>query len=813
MKKIFLFTLLTCFMCVNGWAQEIIRVSVSNKADLVSELSKAASQDSTEITLMADISYTNDYEPQEGQPNPLDVINVPAGAKVLLNLNGHSIRRTLSNIYVTDNTDINKTALIFNEGELHIISEGTSIVQTSLGGSFNMGGATTICNAGRLIIDGGIFIGPVGGYDEGKLPAIWAYNDKSNITINGGTFLCNEAYTDQNKGPIFGPVIGNPGGWEIKGGIFSTGERVFDMWSDLLGGFVPAMSHMTACMDYTNGDHVRTKDLLTTTLSAIPSGYTCIEVPYTNATIDGYTESYRSSHNGGIGDGKNQYHGAIKYVCAVVPTEGAVNITTNTTINNESGDMNASFVYINPGTQLTVENEHKLQVGSAGVVLGGTDAKLVVAAGATVISDGDIITSTDENVQLTMDARSNKYSVLAIKANNIQAKHPNATVTLNSVCVENADGTHAWQRFAIPTYLTDLKVSDMTANGEYTTRIFGWNYDDSGATDGGWQEKYATDALVPFQGYTMTVMNKGVTPNYTFKSELVGNGNPSIALHPKWNYLANSYTAPMSLKAILTDLQSSLDLAAGVWIQEAPGSTNWISATWADVYFGELDPSIINPMQAFIFFNNSAESMDINYENYVYKPLVGQASYAPARHQGVAEDITRAHVVIEDANGIQETVKLYLSGDFSAAEDPGFDIPKYINADKFNFYAVTDLGNMERVGTNNLDELALVLKTKDATSFTMKFESVSLEGYGILDKLTDTTTPISAESEYAFTAEDNSTIADRFVVVKQTPTAIDNIVPAGAKNGYYSMTGVYMGEDFHALPAGMYIINGKKVVK
>ena len=45
------------------------------------------------------------------------------------------------------------------------------------------------------------------------------------------------------------------------------------------------------------------------------------------------------------------------------------------------------------------------------------------------------------------------------------------------------------------------------------------------------------------------------------------------------------------------------------------------------------------------------------------------------------------------------------------------------------------------------------------------------------------------------------------------PTAIENTeVKANAK-GIFTLTGQYLGEDFNAIPAGIYIVNGKKMVK
>lgn len=59
-------------------------------------------------------------------------------------------------------------------------------------------------------------------------------------------------------------------------------------------------------------------------------------------------------------------------------------------------------------------------------------------------------------------------------------------------------------------------------------------------------------------------------------------------------------------------------------------------------------------------------------------------------------------------------------------------------------------------------------------------------------------------------------IGDYFTTIiekKDAPTAIENVSTKTFKQGVYTITGHYMGEDATNLPAGMYIINGKKVIR
>lgn len=59
-------------------------------------------------------------------------------------------------------------------------------------------------------------------------------------------------------------------------------------------------------------------------------------------------------------------------------------------------------------------------------------------------------------------------------------------------------------------------------------------------------------------------------------------------------------------------------------------------------------------------------------------------------------------------------------------------------------------------------------------------------------------------------------IGDYFTTIiekKDAPTAIENTNANTFKSGVYTITGSYLGEDATNLPKGMYIINGKKVIR
>lgn len=844
MKKIFLIPLVALFTCVNVWADSVIAEMSVNGGDPVSYTTMSDLQtainglsQSAVVTLKGTIELTAENA---------FTFHVPAGKDITLNLNGFNFIQTIEAtapachytyygdpitpsspwwpgegapglVKICDeagDSDIQENALIYNQGTLHIISEGNSIVQLINTGSAEVEKATTICNAGNLTVDGGIFVGSVAYVVNGwvKMPVIWnkTENDVTPVVnINGGTFLCDESRSDYNVGNLF-PTIAGECEMHIKGGIFSEDEMGAD----------------------TKLNHPSTKDVINTN-NADKANYTAILVPYTNANITGYNSATRTNvcpDPDGMKDAtlystpdyKNKYRYAVKPVCVVVPTgENNLVVNDDNTTDNEytlASDDPFKFVYIEPGKTLSVPEGKTLRVNStSGIILGGTDAKLVVAPGATVISDGDIITSSNDNIELTMDAtegKFGKYAHLLIKAGNIQAKHPNATVNLKSVC----KNLNTWQRFAIPTYQSDFTIADIERPAGVGTAFFKWQYD---GEDGNWVQLTSSAAVFePFHGYIMTNNAEEAGQIYTFKGELVGNGNPRLSLQNGWNYFANSYTAPISVEAMLVGMKEKLDGEAAVWVQRNGAKNTWSDIAYADIKDGGINEALLllQPMNTFVF-KASEGTFDLEYDDFVYTPVKSAKGFAaPRRAQAAAqdEDYKMAVFVFTDEEEEEELLRLYEGNDFSDSFDNGYDVSKMPNEEIFNAYFVSPaLGNLSRLASDNVDNSSITLDTKETTHFTLSFRNVSLEGYSLKDNVADSLITIQTGETYEFEAEANTKYEGRFTVVKNGgETAIDNVEETKyIANGIYSVTGVYMGNNINLLPAGIYIINGKKVVK
>jgi hypothetical protein len=769
MKKIFLIPLLTLMCSITAWADVTIkRVDVPTKADLVTALANAAGQDSTEITLTGDITITD------------GVFNVPSGAHVLLNLNGHGMTSTF--VQPDEGADISQDALIYNQGTLHIISKGSSIVQKTTSTTYQ---PAVICNKGNLIIDGGIFISGSVWSPWGiawKNPVIWGKDASSNIIINGGTFLLDESYSDHARGPIL-PVIATGGGTlTVTGGIFSTSEENY------------------------NGHHHAAADLMG---HYDADKYTTIEVPYTNENIPGYTSDRQNHIRTNNNNGNRDYRTAPKKVCMVIPT-------------NADPD---NFLYVSENTTITVPDGETLRVGAGGIVMGSTTtSKIIVEAGGTLISDKDIITSSYDNIELTMDAKNKKYSQLLIKPYVQQEQHPEATVVLKSKAYKMTATENAWQRFAVPTYKNSLTRAagiayDATA---FPTAIYRWDY--TSANDNKWtiMTKAENRAFEPFECYNLStnVMDAANRAAYTFQCELVGNGNANLNfVGADWNYFANSYTAPIDLRAFVTDLfeNYSSTLFSTVYIHNIDGD-GWDPVSWGAVEDDDLVQTKIQPMQAFVLYKMGAiDSYTIDYKNLIYNPVMAalSSSPAPARRTQTGIDYQRASVVITDENGKSDVVKFYEGAEFDSNINNGYDVLKLMNEGKLSAYIVAQEGKMAYLASDNIENATIAMQTKEATTYTLSFKNVTLEGYGVRDNLTGTTTEIKEGNTYHFSAPANAAVEGRFQVVAmpKITTAVENVENATATKGIYTLTGIYMGEDFNAVPAGIYIVNGKKMVK
>jgi hypothetical protein len=172
-------------------------------------------------------------------------------------------------------------------------------------------------------------------------------------------------------------------------------------------------------------------------------------------------------------------------------------------------------------------------------------------------------------------------------------------------------------------------------------------------------------------------------------------------------------------------------------------------------------------------------------------------------------------IEITAADGTKDAIRLVENGQFSAAFDNSYDAAKYMNENSFNLFAEVNDEKMGIIASDNLDGTMISMTTKGQTSFTMTISHVSGMNYAVRDMLTGTEIDMVEGATYMFSVPADANVEGRFQIIEKAnaPTAIDNIEATAAVKGIYTITGQFVGNDYHSLPNGIYVVDGKKIVK
>jgi hypothetical protein len=230
----------------------------------------------------------------------------------------------------------------------------------------------------------------------------------------------------------------------------------------------------------------------------------------------------------------------------------------------------------------------------------------------------------------------------------------------------------------------------------------------------------------------------------------------------------------------------------------------------------------IAPMQTFILKQTSETgdnaSTEINYASAIwgnprYSSIPGTP--APVRREASASDHTSMRIVITAANGQSDAVRFLEAEKYSDTFEDGYDASKYMNVGTINAYISQNGEDLSVVATDNIEGKKISLKTNDEIAYTLSFKNVKGEPYAIRDEVTGSVIAIEEGQTYEFAAPPNSVAATRFSIVgvHKLPTSVETTEVKSNVKGIYTILGQYVGEDFRALPAGMYIVDGVKIVK
>lgn len=486
------------------------------------------------------------------------------------------------------------------------------------------------------------------------------------------------------------------------------------------------------------------------------------------------------------------------------------------------------------------------------------ESQVIVQAGSTLqIGEGGINTEKPENIIIEAD-ETGAASLLLDPTITVN-QTPNLTVRMSAKQIgRNAAGDFYWHRFAMPVAATitswDKEGTLVAADPEYTvqypTYIYGWNYEENK-----WKNLPGVSSMVPLQGYTLTlasdyihldgagkVVSEGTAGGnlnalqdvvYTFKGNLVGNTPQPLNFQAEgFNFFGNSYTGYMDVLKLIEGIQSNnVEGTVYMWCND-PDDEDGNYQSYVGVPLYKLSNAAqrarladwqkeVSPMQTFILRLRGADRADenVNYAAAIWgNPRYGNtttSSPAPRRAVAAINEDTYMEIAVKAANGKGSRVDFTESVNNSDDFESGYDVVKYMNEKSINLYATINGEDFSSVVTNNLIGKKLSLQTNGEIAYTMSFKNVEGVEYAIRDNATNQVIAIEEGVTYEFAAQPNSVIEGRFEIVDRAnaPTAIENTEVKANVKGIYTIMGQYLGEDFDILPAGVYVVDGVKIVK
>ena len=606
-------------------------------------------------------------------------------------------------------------------------------------------------------------------------------------------------------------------------------------------------------IEITGGTYAEDPSLVTSgDLSiTIPAEYEVKEIAYQDAETT--TTLYRV-----VKKAQEKTPGVMYDLNDYVPVEGegygdnpvsSFDLSTGTdmTLNNEV--TTAGYVQVSDN-----EDTGDATIVTVGQTAGGDDqtliinngldvqgeSQVIVESGATLqIGEGGINTEKPENI--IIEANENGAASLLLDPTITVNQTPNLTVRMTAKQIGKLGGDYYWHRFAMP---VDAGITSWEKEGalapavanNYPTYLYGWDYENNewlkltnGVAD-----------MTPLQGYTLTLASDempGVTGlqdvTYIFKGNLVGNTDKALNFQAEgFNFFGNSYTGYMDVLTLIQGIESNnVEGTVYMWCNDPTDDEGRYQSYEGVSLLSLQNPTLrlfladwqkeVAPMQTFILRLRGADSAneEVSYASTIWgNPRYGNNSApVPAPRRAAAANSIDSHmaIVVKAANSKGSRVELTQDVDHSDAFESGYDVVKYMNENAINLYATVDGEDLSTVVTNAIEGKTLSLKTNDEIAYTMSFKNVIGNEYAIRDNVTGTVTAITEGNIYEFAAQPNSLIEGRFEIVSRAnaPTAIENTeVNANAK-GIYTIMGQYLGENFDILPAGVYVVNGVKIVK
>ncbi len=494
----------------------------------------------------------------------------------------------------------------------------------------------------------------------------------------------------------------------------------------------------------------------------------------------------------------------------VVGGNGHTDAVAGTVTIEGTSESNQGNLRVRTGNSLTVENlltvgDPSNQYGQAVVEAGG---RLVVGNASDQMIPNIILEDDGEHGTGVM-----LFNPETTDLGNIQA-----TIELRTNAHKNSDGTYFWNYIGIPLKLNsgeftsanwEKLLPDRTSFDDYSY-LQTWDFTE------GWVNK-GFEAFEQFKGVAITNDSEsGVI--YRFKGTMVGNADKNMEFKPRgYNFFANSYTAPIDIQTLLTELQNDGVADAVVYMFDTENNR------FADVSLGAFSGfhapyfRVIPTMNGFFILNQKYQSSNrtLDYGDAVYNCALGNRPIYAPKHE--AMNFSRVHINVE-TNGSKDGLYLIENDEFTSEFENGYDVIKYMTEGQSNIYAQTTAGRQSELFNSNIEGTMIGFQSAaNQTMYTLSFDEVQGETFMLTDMVTGEMVVMNEDNTYTFFAQAGQSNDNRFMVtrVNKAPTAIDNVKGNVKAQGIYSVMGHYFGNvtEWNRLPQGVYMVNGVKVVK
>ena len=705
------------------------------------------------------------------------------------------------------NSTTKKNEVIINGGELISNEEGCGGVWIQLPSGTTDKKGNLIKQKGTLTINGGTLEGT-----QGAAIALSSWGssfENVNININNGTIIGGVIVSKLNAGTRTAYENVAITGGTFKKGIFAARGDLYPVNATISGGQ----------FDLTDTENTKAE----------------IE----NHVLPGFC-AYQEGNIVTIGA-----CGTATYTASETLVDDVDYSTTDVTVEENvvvtiPEDKTMEVHSLAGEGQIVVKDGATLVIGNGGLKSENEDlTQVIVEAGGTVAIGNGGITQLGAATPIEIQSDGDKSGVLLIDPNTPSADaEALAEVTVYTHAYKSGDIEH-WQQLATPVKGNGMSITPLGVgqqDGVYTS-IYGWDYSSDswvrvpGMPEGSGDVTYfgkagwsGNDILTPFAAYNL-INNR--LPNeeaiaYTFKGKLVGNDD-MILNFPANGFcvFGNSYTAPIDLTTLFAQIQNdmastNIDPCVYVYnsIADRFESVNAGGLWLKSIGFGDVAFTQIPAQQAFVMNllgGGSAQSA-VDYAKCVWGNTNVNKNVpimAPKRVDNTLSAVLNINVT---DGASTDRVILMEDDQFSDAYDKGYDAEKYMNG-SFNIYAIAER-NLAMVASDNIENTELTFAAGNAVNYTMTFGK-TMGDFVLVDRANNSQVAIEEGGIYTFAAQPNYTAEARFAIVPaaKMPTAIENTEVKSNVKGIYTIMGQYLGEDFNVLPAGVYVIDGVKIVK